>query len=228
MMKILAIDTSTRNLSLAVADNDQVLCYSNKQTLRLSSSIVSGIRSILKKAGVPLNKIEAFAVGLGPGSFTSLRVGLSTIKALAFAENKPVSGVASLDALAAAVGTSEKDVCVMVDARRNLVYSAMYSYTRGKRTRKTDYLLTPVGDVLKCIQSDVVITGDAIGLYKDDILQSASGKKCRIDFTPEKLWKPQARFLVGQAYQRLREKRTDNIGAMTPIYLYPEDCQVRR
>src|SRR3989304_5415259 len=100
-MKILSIDTSTKTFSLAVSDGEEILRSRNiKITRVLSSSIIPSIHQILKKAGIALSQLDGFAVGLGPGSFTSLRVGLSTIKAFALATGKPVVGIPSLDVLA--------------------------------------------------------------------------------------------------------------------------------
>ena len=83
-MLILSIDTSTKHFSLAVSENGTVLgSKSLKSKKVLSSTIIPAIEKVLKKAGVTLDKIDGFAVGLGPGSFTSLRVGVATVKGLA-------------------------------------------------------------------------------------------------------------------------------------------------
>ena len=100
-MKLLAIETSTNRFSLAVSEGGEIL---KSRTLILdkvlSSSIIPSIEKILKESKINLKDIDAFVVGLGPGSFTSLRVGLATIKGLAFATGKPLVGVPSLDAIA--------------------------------------------------------------------------------------------------------------------------------
>ena len=99
-MKLLAIDTSTRNYSLALAQ-DEKISLSKNIILKdvLSSSMILEVEKSLKKLKWSFKQIDAYIVGLGPGSFTSLRIGLSTVKGFAFATGKPVIGISSLDAI---------------------------------------------------------------------------------------------------------------------------------
>ena len=130
-MNILTLETSTRKFSLAVSRDEKIL-VSKSMVLNgvLSSSIIPAIDKLLKSAGLPLSDIHGFTIGLGPGSFTSLRVGLSTVKALNLATGKPVVGIASLDALALGVlSQTQAPICTLCDARRNLVYSCFYQNT---------------------------------------------------------------------------------------------------
>ena len=91
---------------------------------------------VLREAGVALREIEAFAVAIGPGSFTSLRVGLATVKGLAFGTAQPVAAVSSLAALAWSAGASEAPLVPLLDARRGEIYAAIYE-------RKADDLAEP-------------------------------------------------------------------------------------
>ncbi len=120
-MYFLSIESSAKNFALAVSHDDKVLRFRNVISNKvLENSIITAIDKLLLSAGLDLNKLDAFAIGLGPGSFTSLRVGLSTVKAFAFALNKPVVGICTLDTIAEGVKDADCDeVCVIVDARRN-------------------------------------------------------------------------------------------------------------
>ena len=179
---------------------------------------------------MPLNKIDGFAVGLGPGSFTGLRVGLSTVKALAFASQKPIVGIPSLDVLA----MSSKDeginqVCVVSDARRDMVYSGLYLVQKGVVKRISPYALAPTENVLAPIEGKVLLVGDGIKLFKDAIIKAShKGKRYEPVFADEKEWFPQARNLVELSAERFAKKKTDNLDKLIPLYLYPDDCQVRR
>ena len=138
-MNLLAIDTSTKNLSLAVTKKGKVVKFRNvKLTRPLSSSIMPSIKKILNSAGITLSKLDGFAVGLGPGSFTGLRVGLSTIKGLAFATKKPVVGISSLDVLAMNIKEDCAQICTLCDAKRNLVYACLYEKKGATLKRKSD------------------------------------------------------------------------------------------
>src|SRR3989338_3422719 len=134
-MNILAFDTSSKHFSLAVAKDGKTL-HSRSIFLKkvLSGSIMPAILGILKKAGLTLAKLDGFAVGLGPGSFTSLRVGLSTVKGLAYALKKPVVGIPSLDVLALNV-KEDGQICVVCDAKRNMVYACLYQ-KKGKELKR--------------------------------------------------------------------------------------------
>ena len=230
-MNLLALDSSTKTFSLAVAQDEKIL---KKRNVRLkgvlSSSIIPRIDRILKDAGLTLDKIDGFVVGRGPGSFTSLRVGVTTVNALAFAKAKPAVSFCSLDAVALNLPTGPVDqTAVIVDARRGMVYACLYTAKKQRLVRKTPYLLVPIPEFLDRISTDVRFAGDGLGLYEEDIRQWAQrrGKKQTL-FAPEKYWAPQAANLILPGLERLRQGRTDNIDKLEPLYLYPKECQVVR
>ncbi|MFA5089057.1 MAG: tRNA (adenosine(37)-N6)-threonylcarbamoyltransferase complex dimerization subunit type 1 TsaB [Candidatus Omnitrophota bacterium] len=232
-MNILSIDTSTKNFSLAVSKGGDVIVHRDvKLNGVLSSSIIPKIDEILRQARLTLKRIDGFGVGLGPGSFTSLRVGLSTVKALAFATRKPVVGISSLDIIAKAItGAAEKDICVMCDAKRNLVYACLYRLKGREVVKKSKYLLLPPKDLLGKIKRPTLFTGDAVGLYREEILREVrqiSADAPEGIFAGEDLWYPQARYLAPLAYRKFQRREEDAIDALVPIYLYPKDCQVRK
>lgn len=224
-LNILSIDTSTKNFSLAVSSGTKIL-HSRNVKLRhvLSQSIMPAIERILQKSKIPLSAVDGFAVGLGPGSFTSLRVGLATVKGLAFATRRPIVGIPSLDVLAR--GASEDGViCALCDAKRNLVYSCLYEKRGAVLKRKSRYLLTDIKDVLKRIKGDVTFVGDGVPLFREAI-EKAVGTKAR--FAGEKQMYPQAKHLAIPAMERFKAKKYDNVETLVPFYLYPEDCQVQK
>ncbi len=222
-MNILALDTSSKHFSLAVAKDGKVL-YSRSIFLKkvLSDSIMPAIQGILKKAGLTLAKLDGFAVGLGPGSFTSLRVGLSTVKGLAFVLKKPVAGIPSLDVLALNV-KEDGQVCVVCDAKRNMAYACIYQKNGNELKRKSKYLLTDIQNVLKQITGEVTFIGDGVPLFRQDI-EKAVRTKAR--FAGEKQMYPQAKHLATLALKRFESKEYDAAETLVPLYLYPEDCQV--
>ncbi len=228
-MKILAVDTSTKHLSLAVSEGDKVLCARNAAPRKdLSMSITFDIERVLSKANVRLGDLDGFVVGLGPGSFTSLRVGLSMVKAFVMVTGKPVVGISSLDAVAMNVRASRVSrsvqVCVINDARRSLVYSSLYDKKDGSLVRHRAYQLETIDKVLEGLEGEVVFSGDAIPLYRDRIMV-ASGVYKPV-FEPPARWLPKAQELARLGYQRLLKGEVDRMEALVPLYLYPEDCQV--
>ncbi len=233
-MNILAIDTSTKNFSLAVSRNGKVLRFRNiKLDKVLESSIIPAIDGILKLAKVRFADLDGFAVGLGPGSFTSLRVGLSTIKAFALTTGKPVVGVSSLDVVAANVlGKKCDEICVIMDARRNLLYACLYEQEKGALKRKTEPMLVTLDELLDKVHGRTLFVGDAVGPLKNVIKEkyreaARKGSKCVAVFAPQASGIPQAKKLFMLAFGRFCKKEYDDSEVLNPVYLYAEDCQVQ-
>lgn len=231
-MKILAVDTSTRHLTVALTEGDKLLAARNVAPKKdLSLSITFDIERALQKANVFLHDIEGFVVGLGPGSFTGLRVGMSMMKAFIMVTEKPVVGVSSLDAIAMNVRSKKPvNVCVINDARRNLLYACVYEKKSGGLVRKSDYLLQPIDEVLKHVEGETVFIGDGITHARDRIMDAAKipGAKFVPHFETDKHWLPKAKELAKLGYQRLLRGDHDKIETLVPLYLYPEDCMVSK
>ena len=232
-MYFLSIEPSTKIFSLALSSGGRVLRYRNMTVDKaLEHSIIPAVDRLLASAGVPFKKLDAFAVGLGPGSFTSLRVGLATVKAFAMATGKPVVGVPSLDVLARGVaGLPCDEICVLSDARRGMVYAAIYGSTARNLKRTSDHMLCGIKTVLDKVHGKTLFTGDGAGLYRGDIVRAykeCGSADCQPVFAPQKLWYPQAKHLAQIAVERLATKDYDDIERLVPLYLYPADCQVQK
>jgi tRNA threonylcarbamoyladenosine biosynthesis protein TsaB len=230
-MYFLSFETSGKIFSLALNKDEKVLRYRNLESASiLEDSILPVMDKMLDSAGIKFSQIDGFAIALGPGSFTSLRVGLSTVKAFAMATQKPVVGIPSLDINIpySLLGKPEfrnkygpsipDEICVINDARRGKVYACIY----GPKGRKTDYLLTSLDDVLDKVHGRTLFTGDALGIYRKEI-EKACPKSL---FAEEKWWYPQAKVMAVLAYERFRNKQYDDAATLLPLYLYPQDCQV--
>ncbi len=224
-MKLLSLETSTSNLSLAVSCDEKIIRYRNYPVGRvLSSAIIPSIKNILKISDIALKEIDGFAVSLGPGSFTGLRVGLSTVKALAYSLKKPIVGVSTLDILALGIKEEKVQVCSVCDAKRKLVFGCVYEKDGYFLKRKTKHMLLAIEDLLLKIKKPVVFVGDGIPLFKEII--EKSGKVLR--FEAEEYFKPQAKNMIPLVLDRFRQKDFENIDKLVPLYLHPHDCQVRK
>ncbi|MEI7998778.1 MAG: tRNA (adenosine(37)-N6)-threonylcarbamoyltransferase complex dimerization subunit type 1 TsaB [Candidatus Omnitrophota bacterium] len=232
-MYILSLETSTKIFSLAVSKDDKILRFRNIRTDRiLESSIIPAIDKLLVSCHLSLKDIDTLAIGLGPGSFTSLRVGLSTVKAFALATNKKLIGVSSLDILASGVVSQRSDeICVLVDARRGKVYAAIFDKSLNC---KSGYLLTTLDDVLGKVHGETLFVGDGLVLYKEHIeksYQEATDQKqkgSRPMFSKERFWYPKAIELARLLSRNLINLKYEDPAKIVPIYLYPQDCQVNR
>ena len=189
--------------------------------------IIPLIEKALKKAKLSLRDINYFACGLGPGSFTGLRVGLAVIKGFAFSLNKPVVGIISLDCLAGSQSDFSGYVCPVVDARRSLVYSAIYRAKNGALKRKSRYLLVSPNELLAKFnnQDEVVFLGDGLSLYRDDIKKKLG---LRAHFADDNFWYPDPRNLLRLAREKIKSKETADLDKLVPFYMYPKECQINK
>ena len=120
-MKILSIDTTTKILTLGVY-NDGLEAEYNLEVGRLLSHVLDkSVERVVDASGVTLQEIDYFALGLGPGSFTGMRVGISFVKGLSWVNNKPIIGISTLDILAQNIKENCKPIISAIDAKRNLI-----------------------------------------------------------------------------------------------------------
>lgn len=141
-MKILALDTTAKTASAALVevrkDVPELISEYSMKTSGHSTTLLPMIESILKNTGNTAADVDLYAVSTGPGSFTGIRIGVSTVKGLAFVHDTPCVGVSSLEVLAMGFGAFRGIIVPAVDARRNTAYSAIFtSDGRGKVTRLT-------------------------------------------------------------------------------------------
>ncbi len=167
-MLTLAIDTSTQSGSVALLNSDSVLgeCLINVG-INHSETLLPAIERILSVAGTEIAEVDLFALTVGPGSFTGLRVGASTVKGLALAANKPVVGVSSIDALALNVANSTITICPMLDARKKEVYTALYRPDRrGMPEKIVEEVVVDPETFLKGIDEEVIFLGNGARNYR--------------------------------------------------------------
>ena len=221
-MKILAIDTS-HQLSLAVCQDQKVLLRrSAKVQKNLSQVLSKRIFAIVEKAEWKLDDFDLIAFGLGPGTFTGLRVGLSLVKGLVFQKKTRVIGVPSIEAIAYGV-KEHGTICVIQDARRDMVFSAVYLKTDDNLQQIREPRLSKIEDALEGLPKGTIFTGNGVILFSKQIQKACSQAK----FLSEKFWYPLAKNIAALAYSKAVNKQYDDVETLIPLYLYSDDCQVR-
>ncbi len=221
-MKILALDTSTKFLCLALYEHGKLYGYNLKAENRLSVLLGVTIKRALGAVGWRPEDIDYFAVGLGPGSFTGMRVGISAIKGLSWATKKAVVGVPTLDLLALNAASHSGYIAPMIDAKRNLIYAAIYRIKGAQLSRITGYMLVAPDAFFKKIKNNTLALGDAIALDKAGILRNTKG----VTLLDADYWYPKPHNLIKLALEKIKQKKISDAFKIKPIYLYPKECQI--
>ncbi|HET6454876.1 MAG TPA: tRNA (adenosine(37)-N6)-threonylcarbamoyltransferase complex dimerization subunit type 1 TsaB [Armatimonadota bacterium] len=229
-MRILALDTTTDTCSIALAEDGRLLGeYNFAHSMDLSRRLMPNIVSLLKDSGLEAKDVQGIGVSLGPGSFTGLRIGITTAKTLAQVLKVPIAGVVTLDLLAHQFDyLSETMICPLIKVRKGEVYYALYRANRGTLERLSDYQSGPIQDIahssLITHQPSLVICGDAA---KDNLspLQETLGD--RVILAPDWLSYPKASILARIARDMiLREETADPI-SLVPLYIRKSAPEVR-
>ena len=172
-MKILAIETSCDICSVSLLEDDNLILELKESTAKNhSEALMPLIDKLFKQTELTLNDIDLFAVDNGPGSFTGIRIGLSTVKAFCDVTNKPCVSVSSLEALAYTASNDNCIICSLIDAKHENVYSAFFE-KNGKDIEKIkDYEFKNINDLivdLKSLKKFIFFVGNCGILYKDMI-----------------------------------------------------------
>jgi tRNA threonylcarbamoyladenosine biosynthesis protein TsaB len=242
-MRILGIDTATFAASVALVENGAIIadeCYLqpacdpqskfNQPKVGHAEIILPLIESVLAAARCSLPNLDGIAISNGPGSFTGLRIGLSTVKGLAYGWQCPVTGVSTLWANAARVTDFVGVVCSLFDARKKQVYASFFRRTADVLIRLTEDTIAPVSVVIDQARNlgggtPCLFIGDGAKVY-ENMLSAAFGnevRRCAGDGYPSI-----ASAVARLGEERLRVSDGDFLGAMVPVYLRLAEAEIMR
>lgn len=218
-MRVLAIDTSSNVASAAVAEDGRLLGESilnHKKTH--SQKIMVMVKELLEDLELTVHDIDIFAVANGPGSFTGLRIGAATIKALAHSVNKPVVGVSTLAGLAYNLPYAEHIIVPIMDARNNQVYTASYIWDGdGLKELSTDEAISIEECVKGCGELlDTVFVGDGVFIHRKYIEEKLAE---RAHFAPPSALMQRASSIAMLALDKAKKGETEHYSALKPFYL---------
>jgi len=173
-MLTLALDTSSRTGSVALLNGPCILAeFSFKTDANHVATILQAIRTVLGHGGSEVKNIQLIALTTGPGSFTGLRIGASTVKGLALPYRTPVVGISTLEALAYNAIPCGFDICPMLDAKKNEVYTALYrTGANGLPELKEAERITEPCGFIRRLSEDVLFLGDGARKYLSLIEES--------------------------------------------------------
>ena len=221
-MKILGVDTSTPIGSVALIDDDNVVAEHTLDIVRAHSSrLMPAIDSVLKWGDITVNDLDGCAVGIGPGSFTGIRIGVATIKSICYAVDKPIVGVSTLEAIAYNLRWSSSIICPLLDARRSETYGAIFEGNTNWE-RLSEDLCLPIDALLDRIKegtpADCVINfvGDGLATYGDAVRENLGD---RVHFADAIFNVPRGATIAYLGAQRLQQGDSDSYWTLVPNYV---------
>jgi len=225
-MKILALDSSAVVASVALCDGETLLAeYTLNNGNTHSETLLPMIETMLSHFGITVDEIDLFAASNGPGSFTGVRIGVSTLKGLAFAKNTPCVGVSTLEALAENVTSLGGLICPVMNARRAQVYTALFRSDGKHLTRlmpDSALAITELDALLAAYGEPIVFVGDGYRITLDALKDTEARE------IPDRL-RHQSAYSIAQVARRAYENGsvvTD--AALSVTYLRPSQAERER
>jgi tRNA threonylcarbamoyladenosine biosynthesis protein TsaB len=221
---VLALEPATAALSVALLRGPDLIAEISASAGPAAATLLPAVDTLLGGAGVALRDLEAFAVSIGPGSFTSLRVGIATLKGLAFEGGLPVAPVSTLAALARVAGPTDRLVVPMLDARRGEVYAAAYAAGSEWEGVLPEGVYTPEA-LCEQLRPPCVLVGEGAALCGDAIAD-ALGEGVAVLPPPE--GNARARHVGALGVEQLARGSWVHAAQLAPHYLRRAEAEVKR
>ena len=230
-MKILALDSTAKTMSVALTDDERLIGLTVLNTENThSTTLLPAIEGMLSGAGMTLSEIELLVCSAGPGSFTGVRIGAATVKGLAFADGKKCIGVSSLEALAMNITAGSGIVCAVMDARRNQLYNALFEIDENGLKRKSpDRVITKdeLYAELSEYKGKIYIVGDGYKIAK----AALSTLDCPETSETVKYQNAYSVAMLGlKSYKSLSDSEREKLtaSALSPVYLRASQAERER
>lgn len=225
-MKILAIETSTMLGGVAIAGENRGLIAETRLNVKTTHSerLMIAVHNTLLQSDLSLDDIDVYGVAIGPGSFTGLRIGLSTVKGLSYATGKPLVTVPTLDAFAMNFPCSVYPVCLMLDARKNEVYAAVFEWSEGRFEKVYGEITARPDNLLGQLKEKILFAGEGALLYQN-IIRESLGERA-VFASPEKMVPSPANVAVLGLSRAQAGEYTDAATAV-PLYIRKSEAEVK-
>ncbi len=225
-MLILGLDATSVTASVAVADIDEGIVkkysvFTVKTELKHSENLMQMIDNALKQYGADIKDVELFAVTSGPGSFTGVRIGVTTVKGMAFANNIPCADISSLEAVAYSQSTRDV-ICPLMDARRGQFYYALFQWNNGTLERITEDLADSAENISLLLNSyeNAVVCGDGAYVFKN--LYSGN---CNLFYAKDSVREQNALAVALCGYEKYKTGAAIACERLNPVYLRPSQAE---
>lgn len=213
---LLAVDTSTAQVGLALYDGTQVLSEMTWTTRQHhTTELAPALAGLLARSGSSMDMVSALAVALGPGSFTSLRVGLAFVKGLALARHIPIIGIPTLDIIAAAQPVGKNPLIAVIQAGRTRIAYSVYQSEKKAWQAEGELRSGTVDELIAGIESPTLVAGE----FTSEERSKLSKKKQVILASPVHCVRRPS-VLAEIAWARLQDNKVDEAASLAPIYLH--------
>lgn len=213
-MKILHIETSSKNCSVAISDGEELLCVCEEvsESYKQSESLHTFVEWALEGAEISLKDLDAVSLGMGPGSYTGLRIGSSAAKGFCYGLKIPLIAVNSLETMIEPFLSQNFDYIIpLLDARRMEVYTAVFDGISGKMLTETEAKILDETSFQDFKDKKVMFVGDGSTKAKE-ILQLPDAEFNETIY-------PSARYLVKKAVEKFNNKEFEDVAYFEPFYL---------
>lgn len=225
-MNILSVDTAGRSCSVAIHSGEALMCELMVNSgLTHTRVVLDLVKQALTAHRMTLADMDGFAVSTGPGSFTGLRIGLSTVKGFAAAASKPLAGIPTLKALAYPFGGHTALIRPMLDARKGEVYTQGFRFTGDRMVETGPEQVLPPEAAVSQIREPVVVVGDGALAYRKIIIRELGGLAI---FPPASGHLVRAAAVGDLAVFRFAEGHTDTAESLVPRYIRKSDAERNR
>ena len=224
-MKLLTIDTSSTACSVAITSSGRLVAeYLLNLGRPMSGQLLKSVEMAVADAAMTFADLDGFGVALGPGSFTGLRVGVATVKGLALAANRPVTGFSSLAMLAMNIPWADYPVCAMLDARKNEVYTAIYRCTDQPEALSAECVINPV-KFLATISETTIFVGEGALRYREQITAALGALAI---FPPSTCHVPRASSGALLAAAAFASGDLPPLPSLNPVYIRPSEAELAK
>ena len=218
-MKILSLDSATESATCAILDDNRILgeiTFNYKK--QHSVVLMPMIDELFNNTGMSIGDIDGFVASKGPGSFTGLRIGMATIKGLSQGTKKPFVTISTLDSLAYNLAYTSGIICPILDALRDNVYTALYTFDNYELIRTSDYMNISIDELINILKEkncNITFVGDGTFKFKERLMSHLT----QIGFAPAHLNLAKASSLGELGLKLLSKGIQDDIYGSVPIYL---------
>lgn len=221
-MKILAIDTSTMMSSITIMEDDKIIGdFSISQKETHSEMLMVLLKRLLRDLDIKISDIDLFAVCKGPGSFTGLRIGITSIKAICQVYDKPIVGISSLEAMSLSI-LNDNSIISIIDARGKRFFTGLYHWKDNRLVKEFEEIKTEK-ELLRLVETSEKVTfvGEAISLLPDEIIENK-----KVTLAPGSLNNALGRNICVLAKERYENNEVDNYFDLEPTYLRKSQAEI--